>query len=163
MSTEVSELSDGDVTRVAMRIALSAFSQLQNESEQLEDAEFLKKYIQMCPYMSPDSPAIHAALKGLEEYSSNGMVMQQERVSSSVNLTTMNAKICPVKTISIPAVLKKPTKITSVIAFVFVFLRTILLDMPLALVFAIYLGLVWTHSDAMLQLMSICFLRSRIL
>ena len=145
MSTEVSELSDGDVTRVAMRIALSAFSQLQNESEQLEDAEFLKKYIQMCPYMSPDSPAIHAALKGLEEYSSNGMVMQQERVSSSVNLTTMNAKICPVKTISIPAVLKKPTKITSVIAFVFVFLRTILLDMPLALVFAIYLGLVWTH------------------
>ena len=139
------EITDGEVTRVAMRIAMTAFSQLQMESEHLDDVDILKQYIQMCPFVSAESPSIQAALNALQNNSNVGMEAKPQDVHSSRQVTAKDSENCSTKSVIVPNAVRKPVQRHSVVNIILILIRTIILDTPLAMVFAIYLGLVWTH------------------
>jgi len=139
------EITDGEVTRVAMRIAMTAFSQLQMESEHLDDVDILKQYILMCPFVSAESPSIQAALNALQNNSNVGMEAKPQDVHSSRQVTAKDSENCSTKSVIVPNAVRKPVQRHSVVNIILILFRTIILDTPLAMVFAIYLGLVWTH------------------
>lgn len=154
------ELSEGDLTRVAMRIAMSAFSQLQTDSETTDDAQLLKKYLSMCPYVSPDSPALAAAMHALDSVALSTVPSQvsgipDTNMSGEYIKTRSPAVISPEKEKKGPAeagksvIVKKPKpqkkKMDPRWGIVGRVVRMLLVDSPLAIVFGLYLAVLWTR------------------
>jgi Phytanoyl-CoA dioxygenase (PhyH) len=138
-------LATAEAAHCAMRIAISAWSHLLVQTETLAEREILKKYIQLCPYMSSNSTAIITALHGLEatgreeasavhpppldnvESDSDDSDAGKERTSDTADSTNPS-----------------PDQKSTFRPLIFV-ARSILLDLPMVLLFVTYLGLLWVH------------------
>jgi hypothetical protein len=141
------DLSDHEVTRMALRISMSAWTKLEVESESLSEEELLKKYILLCPYVSRDSKAVHAALRGMElglPYEVPGLLQDPSEHSSQEDkqeedkersLDTPNEK-------SKKMTIRQRGKGVRAMGY---FLRTLFCDFPLAMLFLTYLAFVWVH------------------
>jgi hypothetical protein len=134
------DLSDLEFTRLALRISMSAWSKLEAESESLSEEELLKQYILLCPYVSPRSKAVHAALRGLElglPSEVPGLFEVPSEHSSQEDkeqcLDTSNEKS------------KKIRQRGKGVRALGYFLRTLFCDFPLAMLFLTYLTFVWLH------------------
>jgi len=139
------EVNEGEVTRVAMRIAMSAFAKLEAQSSGLSEFEIMQYYIELCPYVSKDSPAMEAALKGIKEVTQ----LSKEKINNvqrSIDVTEKDAlsRKLNFQKKSVPKK-KKRGLISGIFCVLGYIVRTMMLDAPLALCFAAYLGAVWTH------------------
>lgn len=162
-SNGVKELDEAELVRVSTRITMTAFALLQSKANTSNDVDIMKEYIRMCPYVSPDSDAVKAALDGLATVDEGFIKLPPvEPVCSAESSPTI---VTPPSSIDgDPAITgrelkfhkisdstgkkKKETKkgVVSKIFTLFGYLfRTVLLDLPLALVFAAYFAAVWTH------------------
>jgi hypothetical protein len=121
--TAARELTE-DETRAVSRIAFSTWSNLERTNETEDDVHLLKRYILLCPHVSQDSPAIAAALSGLE---SNG------------HKATAAWKPLVGKKASPP---RPPSKMRVVLGTA---IRNLLLEYPLMIVLGLYMFLVWLH------------------
>mmetsp|Transcript_20978 Transcript_20978/g.34670 ORF Transcript_20978/g.34670 Transcript_20978/m.34670 type:complete len:986 (-) Transcript_20978:819-3776(-) len=152
-------LDDEDVKRIAMRIAMTASAKLQSQKEVLSDADLMRQYILMCPYLDPNSPAIEAALLGLlvqnddNENDNNKLPQTDTIISSSSTLddkasTAAAAAAATDRGVTFDKSKKKKKKrgtfgkVFCVFGYI---LRTLILDFPLALFIAAYFAAVWTH------------------
>jgi hypothetical protein len=150
-------MSDNDVTRTAMRIAISAWSKLNaeaSESSMNDEFDVLKRYILLCPYVSPDSPAVKAALAGMENFNSSPLFIPNlidERHDDDNENKNKNKKRDSEKEEMRPTTRerplphtteKKPTTNRRTAGILF---RSIILDVPLILLFATYVSLLWIH------------------
>jgi hypothetical protein len=139
------ELSDHEVTRMALRISMSAWSKLEVESESLSEEELLKKYILLCPYVSRNSKAVHAALGGLER----GLPSEVPRLCEDVSEhSSQEDKQEEEKERSLDTASGKSTKIRQRgkgVRALGYFFRTLFCDFPLAMLFFTYLAFVWLH------------------
>jgi hypothetical protein len=156
MGNHSEKLTDDEVARVAMRITMSTFAQLQSERSTMDETELLKTYIRMCPYVSQDSAAVQAALKGLSEVDDVPQLNPESRASfrgtdftnrDDSQLGEKKAKHTRVfKTEK--AVLTKPGRssfLGSLFSLTGFVARVIFLDFALALFLAAYLAALWTH------------------
>jgi len=124
LSNGNNKLGQEEVTRVAIRIAMSAFQKLEAQSSTLSDIDLMKAYINVCPYV--DGAVIEAALRGLD---SSKPDIKQKDVGVKDNKNNC-----------------KTSGSTGKILYSFGYIvRALLLDLPIALCFAAYLGAAWTH------------------
>lgn len=144
------ELPDEDITRVAMRIAMTSFAKLQSQTEVLSDADLMRQYILMCPYVAPTSPAIEAALLGLQSVDGKLPTLQPDSNSSSPRegtalapaVVATTARATQLDTIRPKKKLGTFGKILNIVGY---FIRTLIFELPLAVFLAAYLAAVWTH------------------
>ena len=151
------ELDEAEVTRLAMRITMTAFSRLHSKATSMSDVELMKEYIRMCPYLPSDSPVVKAALDGLVNVHNKSFnIPMAERISSAdsspsvqKSFITDDSKISGrelnLEMMSLESGTKKKGLIWKMLTLLGYLFRTMLLDLPLALCFAAYFAAAWTH------------------
>jgi hypothetical protein len=146
-------MNDDDVTRTAMRIAISAWSKLNaeaSESSRNDEFDVLKRYILLCPYVYPDSPAVKAALAGMEHFNSAPLIIpnliderhDDENKNKNSDREKEEQRPMPRERSLPPTTEKKPTTNRRAAGILF---RSIVFDVPLILLFATYVSLLWIH------------------
>ncbi|GAX24307.1 hypothetical protein FisN_4Lh421 [Fistulifera solaris] len=70
--------SDREIVRSALRVSTRVWSKLEKKSQQkgMTEAEILREYILLCPYVDPDGPVMQAALKGIDEYKDDDKLLR---------------------------------------------------------------------------------------
>lgn len=155
-----------EAARVAMRITISAWSQLLVQSSSsttvLDDFHTMKLYIQQCPFVGPISDARAAALEGLEHASLQqletfvvppalvdnqaGEDAESDSEESVADKNSQNARqqAALSKSSSIHSKSRRQKPVLPLRPILFL-LRLVLLDLPMALLFASYLALLWVR------------------
>mmetsp|Transcript_23893 Transcript_23893/g.36928 ORF Transcript_23893/g.36928 Transcript_23893/m.36928 type:complete len:971 (+) Transcript_23893:205-3117(+) len=150
------EVTDDEITLAAQRIT---FGSICDGEEDLDDVSLMKKYIMKCPYLSPDSPAIAAALNGLDARSvgsstprslspveiretEDGEELQEEttmenQIKMEEEETALLSSESPSLAGSRPSAMKISKRTFLVL------LRSLVFETPLTLVFAAYMSLLW--------------------
>lgn len=151
------ELDEAEVTRLAMRVTMSAFSQLHSKASSMSDVEIMKEYIRMCPYLAPDSPAVQAALDGLVNAKSKSFNLPISEPTSSADSSPtalkssilVDSKIMGrelnLEMMNLESRTKKTNVMWKMLILFGYLVRTLILDFPLALCFAAYFAAAWTH------------------
>ena len=158
--------ASGEAARVAMRITISAWSQLLVQSSSsttvLDDFHTMKLYIQQCPFIGPTSEARVAALEGLEHASlqeletfvvppalvdnqagEDGESDSEESVADK-NCQNARQQAAIANALSTPSNSRQQKPALPLRPILFL-LRSVLLDLPMALLFASYLSLLWVR------------------
>jgi len=165
-------LNAEDATRAALRITIAAFSKLLVQSESLDDFQVLKKYLQLCPFVDPASSyAAIAALQGLEYAqrvtvgTSNPASDSGKEFKSSKDTSKSSSDEKPKQGEESPVSGSKNNscndhdndnsspsphsdsskKGTRMLRPFLVLLRSLVLDFPMAFLFASYLFLMWVR------------------
>jgi hypothetical protein len=111
----------------------------------LNEEELLKKYILLCPYVSRNSKAVHAALRGLEQEFPSEVPRLWDDPSEQ---SSQEDKQEEYKERSLDTSNEKSKKIRQRgkgVRALGYFLRTLFCDFPLAMLFFTYLSFVWLH------------------
>mmetsp|Transcript_2040 Transcript_2040/g.2893 ORF Transcript_2040/g.2893 Transcript_2040/m.2893 type:complete len:1042 (-) Transcript_2040:121-3246(-) len=121
-----------EVTRSAVRIAISAFQKLEAKSSITNDIDLMKAYIKMCPYV--DIAVIEAVLRGLD--------------SSKLDVTKGDSDVT--KGDSGNGISKQKAEKSRFAGIIFCYfgyiLRVLILEFPISFCFAVYLAAAWTHQ-----------------
>jgi hypothetical protein len=62
----MAEMTNDELLRTALLLSAKAWSRLEADSKTMNEVEVLRRYIRLCPYVSPDGAAVKAALQGLD-------------------------------------------------------------------------------------------------
>ena len=159
----VEEVDEVELVRVSTRITMTAFALLHSKANEnsSNDAEILKEYIRMCPYVSPDGAPVKAALVGLAHVDDAGIhVPLVEPIGSADSSPSTDSKKETRTFPGEPAITGRELKflkisdssrktkrgfLSKIFTLFGYLIRTALLDFPLTLVFAAYFAAVWAH------------------
>jgi ectoine hydroxylase-related dioxygenase (phytanoyl-CoA dioxygenase family) len=139
-----SDLDESEVTRIAMRITMTAFGELQSKSKTLTEVEIMREYIKMCPFVSVDSAAMHTALRSLEKQDihlvHHSIAEHGNGVKTHVIEEQPKDIDQDIKTKSLDAT--RFHKLFLILGYLF---RTMIFEFPMTILFGAYLAAVWTH------------------
>eukprot|EP00797_Seminavis_robusta_P034598 Sro834_g208610.3 (421) ;mRNA; f:1689-2951 len=154
--SQMRPLPNERTTRAAMRIAISAWSQLLVQCETLDDRAVMQKYIQQCPYIEDthNSTAALAVLHAL------GVGDAANNTTSSTNAPPLLGKMESDSDDSDAEDHSKKAKRKgknqqnqkSILRPILLMARSLFLDLPMLLLFATYLALLWVHRVDQLYL-----------
>lgn len=144
-----------EATRAAWRITISTWSSLLVQTETLSDLDIIQKYIQHCPFVNANSETKMFLLEGLTTKAGalnlpplDGVESDsEESVEKSKKMGALPTKTEqpnePMMTTATTTKISKQSK-SNWRPLLFL-IRAILLDLPMALLFAAYLGLSWAR------------------
>lgn len=149
--------SEKELVRSALRISTKVWSELEKKQRQgMTQAEIMREYILLCPYVDPEGPVMQAALRGVEEYNSDkvqGMsvpALYSSPAPSNEELSDedksekelFETPSAAVETLHTPINLSLKSKQSSRWRLVG---RILFLDLPMVLLFMTYAFFLWGH------------------
>jgi len=131
--------------RTAFRIAMKTWLRLDSNSQTMSEASVLRQYVQLCPYVAPDSEVLRTVLEAIDKYDRriiNGSLTETKAKPSS-STSTVEAMVVP-KEIQPKEIQPKEIQ-PSVRRVMWYTARILLFDLPLLLLLLTLAAFSWVH------------------